>query len=124
MKHAILWSLLLVCGSLAQAQETTVTSLASTIGDAELFRAPNAQHLPPASQELLWTFESKGWAPIVQDIIKGRIYCSWADGQGGVIECPPEATGCAVFANDFRAAVGCIDEHNRVVGGLGLWRNR
>lgn len=117
MKHTIVL-LLCLMGALAQAQHTTVTSLAATTGDTEL------RHLPPASKRALWTFEAKGWAPIVQDIIRGRIYCSWADGHGGVIECPPDATGCAVFANSFRAAVGCIDEHNRVVGGLGLWRNR
>ena len=113
--------MLLVSTITAQAQ-TPVTTFAATTGDAELLLSTTT--LSPAAPDAIWTFAFKEWLPIVQTVIRGRLLCHWNDGHGGVIECPPEAVACAVFANATTAAIGCMDANNRVVGGLGLWRER
>lgn len=78
--------------------------------------------IKPISKGLSQRLHNKGLLPLHVDHIQGLLTCSWSDGLGGSIECPPNAVTCGVYGNSTHLFIACVDEHNMMMGELQLKR--
>lgn len=132
MKHLFLSLFFVVstCFTMAAQLATNENNLpdlaAILLLQEEQSKQPTVFYSPiePISKGLSQQLHRKGLMPLYVDKIQGLLTCSWADGLGGAIECPPTAVTCGVYGNSTHLFIACVDEHNMMVGGLELKRTR